>query len=134
VSLTDLPLFDMIRHRMAWLHQRQKVLAQNIANADTPGYRPNDLAPLEFAALTRSGRARLELAATPGAHLRPLGDDGPERVRTQRETFESAPAGNAVILEEQLLKVADTRLDYELTSMLYKKSIGLLSMALGHKG
>ena len=42
------PLLSMLRTRMTWLHQRQDVLSQNVANADTPGYVARDLKPLDF--------------------------------------------------------------------------------------
>ena len=38
-----LDIFQALVRRMQWLGQRQNVLAQNIANTDTPGYRPQDL-------------------------------------------------------------------------------------------
>ena len=46
----DIPLFAMLKSRMGYLSQRQKVIAQNVANADTPGYRPSDLKPYSFQA------------------------------------------------------------------------------------
>ncbi len=39
MDLNKVSLFGMMKQRLAWLGQRQEVLAQNIANADTPGYR-----------------------------------------------------------------------------------------------
>ena len=56
MDLTQIPLFEMLTRRMSWLNERQKVLAQNIANADTPHYVPRDLEPLDFESLTRSNR------------------------------------------------------------------------------
>lgn len=43
MNLKSMPLFGLMGRRMAWLTQRQMVLSQNIANADTPGYKPKDL-------------------------------------------------------------------------------------------
>ena len=48
MNLPDVPLLSMLRERMNWLHQRQDVLSQNVANADTPGYVARDLKPLDF--------------------------------------------------------------------------------------
>ena len=48
MAITDLPLFSMLRTRMQWHQERQRLLAENVANADTPNYRPRDLAPLQF--------------------------------------------------------------------------------------
>ena len=51
-------LFDLISARAGWLAQRQAVLGQNVANADTPGFRPLDLAPASFERLLQGGWAR----------------------------------------------------------------------------
>ena len=48
MAITDLPLFSMLRTRMQWHQERQRLLAENVANADTPNYRPRDLAPPNF--------------------------------------------------------------------------------------
>ena len=48
MAITDIPILSMLRTRMEWHQERQRVLAENVANADTPDYRPKDLAPLNF--------------------------------------------------------------------------------------
>ena len=131
MDLTQIPLFEMLTRRMSWLNERQKVLAQNIANADTPNYVPRDLEPLDFESLTRS--KRLKLATTHVSHVGPRGLDGAAREQRVKRTYEASPTGNEVILEQQLLNVADTRMDYELTTTLYKKSVGLIRIALGRR-
>ena len=45
MPITDIPILSMLRTRMEWHQERQRVLAENVANADTPNYRPRDLAP-----------------------------------------------------------------------------------------
>ena len=131
MDLMHIPLFEMLTRRMSWLNERQKVLAQNIANADTPNYVPRDLEPLDFESLTRS--KRLKLTTTNVNHVGPRGLGGGGREQRMKQTYEASPTGNEVILEQQLLNVADTRLDYELTTALYKKSVGLIRMALGRR-
>jgi flagellar basal-body rod protein FlgB len=135
MSLTQAPLFKLISARMSWLAQRQVVLGQNLANADTPNYRPKDLREADFARLTEgySGRAsRMTVARTDPAHL-----EGAPPVRvglTGREVdsnYETTPDGNAVILEEQMAKASQTALDYQLTSNLYRKYLGMIRLALG---
>lgn len=131
MDLTQIPLFDMLTRRMGWLNERQKVLAQNIANSDTPNYVPRDLEPLDFESLTRSNR--LKLATTNANHVGPRGLDAAAREQREKLAYEASPAGNEVVLEQQLLNVADTRMDYEMTTTLYKKSVGLVRMALGKR-
>ena len=48
MDVIDIPLLSMLKERMAWLSQRQDVLSQNVANADTPGYTARDLKPVDF--------------------------------------------------------------------------------------
>ena len=131
MDLTQIPLLDMLTRRMSWLNERQKVLSQNIANADTPNYVPRDLEPLDFESMTRS--KRLKLTTTDVRHVGLRGFDGSAREQRVKQTYEASPSGNEVSLEQQLLNVADTRMDYELTTTLYKKSVGLIRMALGRR-
>jgi flagellar basal-body rod protein FlgB len=135
MSLTQAPLFKLISARMSWLAQRQVVLGQNLANADTPNYRPKDLREADFARLAEgySGRAsRIAVARTDPAH-----HEGAPLVRVGlagREVdsnYETTPDGNAVILEEQMAKASQTALDYQLTSNLYRKYLGMIRLALG---
>lgn len=115
----------LAERRMAWLEARQRVLAQNIANADTPGYRPHDLRP--FAQLL-AGSGGVGLARTDARHLAPARD--PE-VRPDRLAAGRAPNGNAVSLDEQALKVADTDTAHALAAGLHRRYLGLFRTALG---
>jgi flagellar basal-body rod protein FlgB len=51
----------------------------------------------------------------------------------QASEYEVAPDGNAVVLEEQSAKAAQTALDFQLTSNLYRKYLGMVRVALGHQ-
>ncbi|MGB8601645.1 MAG: hypothetical protein WCD42_05555, partial [Rhizomicrobium sp.] len=57
MDMTDVPLFSMLKQRMGWLGQRQGVLSQNVANADTPKYTPSDLKPIDFEKELRTASA-----------------------------------------------------------------------------
>ena len=50
MAITDIPILSMLRTRLQWSQERQRVLAENVANADTPNYRARDLAPPKFEA------------------------------------------------------------------------------------
>lgn len=127
-------LFELISGRASWLAQRQAVLTRNVANADTPGFQPLDLVPAAPAALRDAGAGRsatLPLLRTTVAHLVP-GDAEPSPYREQAAgSYEVAPAGNGVVLAEQLEKMATTDLDYQLTTGLYRRYVGMLKTALG---
>lgn len=132
---TQAPLFKLLSARMNWLSQRQAVLAQNIANADTPDYQPRDLREKDFEKLANGfvGRkTRLSIAKTSGTHL--SGMVGAQIGLTgekQPNPYETAPDGNAVILEEQTAKAGRTALDHQLATNIYKKYVGMIKIALG---
>lgn len=131
MKLNSIPLFAMLSNRLSWLNQRQQVLANNIANADTPGYKPQDLAPVNFEKLARGASRRMAIVGTDAQHLvsgaRP---SGPFRVIEQTDIYEMTPTGNAVVLEEQLMKVSQTVMDHRITANLYAKHLGMIRAVL----
>lgn len=127
-------LFDLISGRAAWLSQRQAVLTRNVANADTPGFQPQDVVPVEPAQLLRAGGGRtgaLPLVRTVAEHVAPAGEASPSFREQGVKPFEVTPSGNGVVLAEQLEKMAATDLDYQLTTSLYRRYVGLFRTALG---
>jgi len=114
-------IFQAMSQKMAWLAQRQKVLSQNVANADTPNYRPQDLAETGFGnALKNVGR----MAVTQPGHISPQGSAG-------ETAFKIVDKGKAVILEDQMTQVSETAVDYQLMTNLYRKHMNMLRTALG---
>lgn len=131
MDLNSIPLMSMLAKRMAWLNQRQSVLAQNVANANTPNYKPRDLKPLDFDSLARGAAAKLTLATTRPGHLRATETMGGASPTMRRRTLETTPTGNAVSLEEEMMKVGRNRMEYDLAVSLYRKNMALLRAALG---
>jgi len=133
MDLSKLPLFAAMSRRMSWLGQRQEVLAQSVANADTPGYRAQDLKEPSFGDLIRNAPgARLQMAATSSGHLggaKP-GPSKPEKVADAEKLI----SGNAVSLEDEMMKVAKTAMDFQLTTNLYRKHVAMIKTALGRGG
>lgn len=117
----------LAERRLAWLDARQRVLSQNIAHADTPGYRPRDLPDFARLVLRQAGPA-VGLARTDDRHLAPAGDP---RARIDRQAAEVAPNGNAVSLDREALKVADTDTAHALALGLHRRWLGLFRTALG---
>ena len=134
-DLDGLTLFTAVKKRLSWLGQRQEVLAQNIANANTPEYRPSDLRAFEFREVVRREQLQINMSQTGGNHL-----EGSRRtIRDFHEDhytkpFETSPDGNAVVLEEQMAKVNETSINHRFTTEVYKKHLGMLRMALGRGG
>jgi flagellar basal-body rod protein FlgB len=132
MGVADIPLLGQIKGRLSWLDERQRVVAQNVANADTPGYVARDLrAPADFATALRDGGG-LRMAQTSSGHM-PVG--GPNGTPVARFTSESAPDsettldGNAVVVEEEMLKMAESRMAYDAAIGLYTKSMAMLRLA-----
>ncbi|MBW8269832.1 flagellar basal body rod protein FlgB [Caldovatus aquaticus] len=124
----------LAEYRLRWLDRRQEVLAQNIANADTPGYRPRDLRPFAEI-LARSGAAPAAFAVTQPGHLRPAREGaGAWRAVEDRNAAERAPNGNAVALDEQALRVADTDAAHALAMGLHRRYLAMFRAALGRPG
>lgn len=136
MDLNQFALFRTIGRRLDWLTQRQSVLAENIANSDTPGYRPNDIAPFESHLRGAEGGAgQLVPVATRAGHIAgTAGGQGSARVDRIEDPYEVKPSGNAVNLEQQMMMVAETAMDHQLAINLYRKHIGMIRMALGQNG
>lgn len=124
---TRIGLFDLAEKRLAWGEQRQALLAKNIANISTPSYQPNDLHAF---AQTLSRFSVAEPVRTHPNHLS-APDGAAGRLAAAEQPKGRAPDGNAVSLDEQLTKVADTETSQTLVTTIYKKYLGLFSLALG---
>lgn len=133
MSLQDIPLFSALTERMKWLTARQKVLSQNIANADTPGFAAQDLKPQKFKdMLPRPKESTVRMASTNSNHieLEKKSEFNPKKSST---SYEVSPTGNEVVLEEQMTLLANTQLEYQMTTSLYKKHLTMLKTALGRQ-
>ena len=130
-ELGNMAIFQAVKKRLNWLGQRQEVLAQNIANADTPNYRSTDLKPYNFKELLRRESAQLSMDATGGNHLAGRQKRIRDYASKEGKPFETAPAGNNVILEEQMAKIGETGSSYKMTTGLYKKHLNMIKIALG---
>eukprot|EP00747_Dinoflagellata_sp_TGD_P194841 gnl/TRDRNA2_/TRDRNA2_62734_c0_seq1.p2 gnl/TRDRNA2_/TRDRNA2_62734_c0~~gnl/TRDRNA2_/TRDRNA2_62734_c0_seq1.p2 ORF type:complete len:137 (-),score=30.69 gnl/TRDRNA2_/TRDRNA2_62734_c0_seq1:37-447(-) len=132
MKMSDMGLFRMARQQMDWLGDRQAVLAQNIANADTPNYRAKDLKALNFERELRDVR-QVNMRATAGQHLQGTVEKPDFRVENlrAREVYETNPNENGIVLEEQIIKVSDTQMNYQLASNIYHKNMTMLRTAIG---
>ncbi len=125
MAFAGIGLFSLMQQRLAWVGERQGLLAQNIANLDTPGYVPRD-AP-DFA--TSLSQAGVSLNRTAPRHIMAAAD--PLHIATEAKPAEKSPDGNAVSLEDQLAKVADTDLAQQTVTQLYTAYLGMFRNALG---
>ncbi len=134
MDVGNLKLFQMALTKMEWASQRQKLLSQNVVNADTPEYQPKDLKDIDFRRELRKA-APVKVAMTNQGHMKgTLPEVEPYRARDVRRNFEASPDGNQVILEEQMQKVGDTRGDYNIAVTLMQSHMKMLKTALGRGG
>jgi flagellar basal-body rod protein FlgB len=129
VAITDLPLFSMLRTRMQWHQERQRLLSENVANSDTPDYRPRDLAPLQFDG-AKTALSAIGLERTEATHIASADASGQ---RSRFGGYQVRPAGIAVNLEDEMIKVAANQMDYQAATTLYTKSLGLIKIAIGKR-
>lgn len=128
-------LFTALTDKMKWHQARQTLLAENVANADTPGFRGRDLKAFSVAEVQRDRSSlRLTPVATQPAHISvsaPAAEGFGARIENG---FEVTPEGNAVTLEDEMMKAAANQLDYQAATTLYTRSLRLLRTALGRQG
>jgi flagellar basal-body rod protein FlgB len=133
MSINDLPVLSALRTKMQWHQERQRVLAENISNSDTPNFKPRDLVEPKF---DRNGAAgpmgALAMVRTSAGHIAPSGGAGGFAQNTKAGT-ETRPTGNAVNLEDEMLKVSANQMDYAAATSLYTRSLGLLKTAIGKR-
>ena len=128
MDLTQIPLFSALVKRMSWLTERQTVLAQNVANIDTPGYEAQDLAAPDFRKLLSQTSSASQLTTTEPGHLqvkRDLVDVA------SKETAAAPSSGGKVTLEDEMMKVSETANDYALVSNIYRANLSMLKTVLG---
>jgi flagellar basal-body rod protein FlgB len=128
MQIGGLSLFQALSDKMRWHQERQGVLAENIANADTPGYVERDLKAFSFgdemtsvASLTMSATSPTHMSATSGGGL----------FGSSSAPFEITPSGNGVTLEDEMMKVSGNDMDYQAVTTLYTRSMRLLKIAIG---
>jgi flagellar basal-body rod protein FlgB len=135
---TGISLLDALHARMGWLSSRQKIVAENVANASTPGFKPHDLAAQDFGALMAGGgpgaEGQVGLMVTNAMHIQ-MQDPLPAGAReVTANDSETTMDGNSVVLEEQMLKMAESRQQFEAAVGFYEKSMSLVRMAIRAPG
>ena len=106
MNLDNINLFQLASRRLQWLSDRQKIVSENIANADTAGYRAREVEDFD----SYLGRAE-QAALLPGAEVAEV-----------EATWAEAISGNNVVLEEQIIQASNTAGQYRLASNLYRKA------------
>ena len=146
MNITDIPLFSMLKGRLGYLSDRQNVIAENIANANTPGFVARDVKPFNFGAFMQGtggegAGGQLSVAApvmTRANHMAgtPIRSTSDQKYAKAVKAGDSETTldGNAVVLEDQMMKLTETRMEYDAAISFYQKSMGLLRMAARRPG
>jgi flagellar basal-body rod protein FlgB len=117
-------LFSLAEQKLGWLENRQRVLARNVANADTPNYQPRDEQPFE------SALSAFTVAPVQTNPMHMSASDAEPGVVTVSSS-ERAPDGNQVSIESEMTKVADTDSQQLFVTNLYSKYMAMFDTALG---
>ena len=123
-----IPLFDLADRRLSWIGQRQQVLSQNIANADTPNYRPSDMQ--SFGKVLSRSLAEQTLRTTSSNHL-PATRHVDARVVKEPRSANRDPSGNAVSLEREAMRVAETDSAHAAALSVRRRYMSMFMTALG---
>lgn len=114
---------DRMSDALTFHRDRHSVLAGNLANLDTPGYKPVDLERRDPVAA-----APLPMAATEPGHMQSVSGPAGENLVDSSDANPSVD-GNAVNLEREMAKVAANRVRYGTTSELVSRRLALLKYA-----
>ncbi len=137
MSYSDLPIIESLTRSMHYGTRRNRVLAQNIANVDTPGYKARDLEAIRFPeSLRRAQRNHSSgnLARTHPRHFSSSAFQTPAPIRALASTNERTISGNTVNLEENLVKINQTAAEHERAVSLYRKYFRFVNTAAGRGG
>lgn len=136
MAITDIPIFSMLRTKMNWNQERQKVLAENVANSDTPNFQQRDLVAPKFeepGSVTLRPVVPVALATTEPGHIGGVALSSTSFQTNKKGGFEVRPTGNSVSLEDQMMKVSANQMDYQAATALYSRSLNLIKVALGKR-
>ena len=136
MTIQNIALFQALGAKMDYLDTKQKVIAQNISNADTPNYRAREISDVDFGRVLSdvTGSKKIRMASTNAGHMPAAGEVSKGKNVKQKTTYEVAPSENSVILEEQMMRANETSIDHTLMMNIMRKNIGMIRTALGQGG
>ncbi|WP_212522785.1 flagellar basal body rod protein FlgB [Actibacterium sp. MT2.3-13A] len=128
MKLDSLSFFKIASQRMQWLSTRQQVISENIANADTPGFRAREVSG--FSEMLDDSARPSGVVTTNARHLGGAAQAGNVRVRVDDGAWDQSMDGNTVVLEQQSIKAAEVSENYRMAAQLYRKGHELLTLAV----
>lgn len=135
MSVHSIGLFKGLMAKMDYLAQRQEVLSQNIANADTPGYKAQDLRDADFSKLVALSNGRKNVgmapARTDAKHMVLGSSIEGIKAEKSKKPYEVSTTLNSVVIEEQMVKASKTSVDYQTMAVVYRRNLAMVRMAMG---
>ena len=114
--MSQIYLFQLASHRTQWLSTRQSLIAGNVANANTPEYRAQDLKP--FSAVL--DQTQFSMSTTNPAHFTPAESElDPER-QTNSDSADPTISGNSVNLQDEMMKLGEVSRDSSMANSVKK--------------
>jgi flagellar basal-body rod protein FlgB len=134
-----IPLFSVMKSKLGYISARQSVLAQNVANADTPDYKAKDVKEPDFKhiaqSLSRGTAQKLPIQITNEKHMAGSSSSSMMLQAEKRlSTYERNPNGNNVVIEEEMMRVADNQAEYQKVLSLYRKTVEMFRTVIGRTG
>jgi flagellar basal-body rod protein FlgB len=119
-------LFDLASQQARWLGVRQMIVAENVANANTPGFKSSDVTPFEDV----YNNTELTMTATHSGHI---GADQSEldavAIREQNP-WEITHSGNSVSIEQEMIKAGEVNRAYSMNTSIRKAFHQMLMTSL----
>ena len=131
MEISGTNLFQALAAKMRWHQARQSVLAENVANADTPGYTERDLKPFSYGDSGPKSVAMMTVSSSSPMSFHIASGGGDAGFDSAADGTEVTPSGNSVTVEDEMMKVSSNDMDYQTATALYTRSIRLIRLALG---
>jgi len=119
-----------LTQKMKYLSQSQAVISKNLANANTPGYKTMEIKEPKYNGSSNNG---VSLAITSPMHIAGASGSGRFKAVKQKNTYETAPNGNNVSIEEQMVRMSSNSLEHQSTTNLLHKIHKLVNLATGER-
>lgn len=139
MRVDDIPLLSALKGRLQYLNKRQNLISENVANADVAGFTPKDIKAPTFAQLVghTQGPGVVTLAVDQPGQIPSPGSSSSDALQMKAvdaPDSETRMDGNSVVLEEEMLKMAESRMDYDAAISLYQHSLNMLKTAARKPG
>ncbi len=136
MTIENISLFQAMNAKMSYLAERQKIISQNVANADTPGYMAQDLGKVDFSKLVENiskDKMHVSMESSNPGHLAAPDQSPNPKMAKSKSPYEVKPDGNSVVLEEQMVKSSDVQMNYTLMLNLYRDASDMIKTSIGKK-